>query len=145
MPRSKKKKPYSRRTKSLSPRSRISSHNTRRRKSYSPIRTATSLERKHRWKNPTSFTRFHQFYTPGGDRIPDCCKFSNQTTVSELKVIISEKYGVPSYSVLIYSHTRKKKLRNNRTNLLAIKDSLYIIIDPLAMPPLVRQFAIRST
>jgi len=138
MARSKKKQHKSRRAKSLSPRSRrskIPSHKTRRARSYSPIiRTPTSLERAHSWRNPTGLTRFHQFNTLMGDPIPDCCTLSNKTTVRELKVKISKTNGVKPRNMLIYSTKYKKPLRDERNNLLKIKNSLFIVIDPSITP-----------
>lgn len=135
MARSKKRQHKSRRTKSLSPRSKKSSHKTRRARSYSPIiRSPTSLERAHSWKNPTGLTRFHQFNTAAGDPIPNCCTLSNKTTVRELKEQISQTNGVNPRTMLIYSSKYKKPLGNKRNNLLKIKNSLFIVIDPSITP-----------
>jgi len=124
-----------RRAKSLSPRSNRSSRKTRRTRSYSPIRRSpTSLERGHSWRNPTGLTRFHQFNTTAGNPIPDCCTLSNKTTIRELKVKISEKNGVNPRNMLIYSNKYKKPLGNKRNNLLKIKNSLFIVIDPAITP-----------
>jgi hypothetical protein len=135
MTRSKKRHRKSKRAKSLSPRSKIPSHRTRRTRSHSPIRrTPTSLERAHSWRNPTGLTRFHQFNNAAGDPIPGCCTLSNRTTISELKVQISQMNGVNPRNMLIYSTKYKKPLGNKRNNLLKIKNSLFIIIDPAITP-----------
>ena len=135
MTRSTKKQHKSRRTKSLSPISNRRSPNTRRTRTYSPIRRSpTSRERAHSWKNPTGLTRFHQFNTAAGDPIPNCCTLSNKTTVRELKEQISNINGVNPRTMLIYSTKYKKPLGEKRTNLLNIKNSLYILIDPSITP-----------
>lgn len=133
---SKKNRQKSTRAKSLSPRSKKRSPTrTRRIKSYSPIiRSLTRKEFREQCKYPTGEERFHQFNNADGNPIPDCCTLSNKTTIRELKVQISERNGVKPRNMQIYSTKYPKPLRNKRKNLLQIKNSLFIVIDPAITP-----------
>jgi len=74
------------------------------------------------------------FQTLDGVDIDGCCTISDYTTIEELKTLLSEKAGIPTEHIVILSNVTGVPFPNTLNNLIAIKDTLALLVDNAGTP-----------
>jgi hypothetical protein len=74
------------------------------------------------------------FQTLDGVDIDGCCTISDYTTIEELKTLLSEKAGIPTEHIAILSNVTGVPFPNTLNNLIAIKDTLALLVDNAGTP-----------